>query len=96
VLEGFINDLVLFDKGDDPDFALPFATNGWEICVADSGIAANRAGIGWLQNILAPAYHVREVKIIREFEHLDCVMALFRPGLGLLSAGRHLATSLID
>ena len=58
--------------------------NGREIYVGNSGKGSSKAGIEWLQNFLGPAYHVHEVKIIREFEHLDCVMALLRPGMGLL------------
>ena len=58
--------------------------NGREIYVGNSGKGSSKAGIEWLQNFLGPNYHVHEVKIIPEFEHLDCIMALLRPGLGLL------------
>ena len=58
--------------------------NGREIYVGNSGKGSSKAGIEWLQNFLGPNYHVHEVKIIPEFEHLDCIMALLRPGLGVL------------
>lgn len=58
--------------------------NGYEIYVGNSGRGSNKAGIEWLQNYLGPEYKVREIKLNPEFEHLDCVLALLRPGLGLI------------
>ncbi len=58
--------------------------NGKDIYVGNSGKASNPAGIEWLQNYLGPDYRVHEIKISPEFEHLDCIMALLKPGLGLL------------
>lgn len=55
--------------------------NGYEIYVGNSGRASNKAGIEWLQNFLGPKYRVIEVKVSPEFEHLDCVLSLPRPGL---------------
>lgn len=58
--------------------------NGYEIYVGNSGRASNKAGIEWLQNFLGPKYKVIEVKLSSEFEHLDCVLSLPRPGLMLI------------
>jgi len=58
--------------------------NGKEIYVGNSGKASNLAGIEWLRNYLGPDYQVHEIEISPEFEHLDCIMALLKPGLGLL------------
>ncbi len=58
--------------------------NGKEIYVGHSSKASNPAGIEWLQNYLGSDYQVHEIKISPEFEHLDCIMALLKPGLGLL------------
>ena len=58
--------------------------NGKEIYVGHSGKGSSLAGIEWLQKYLGPDYKVHEVKVSPEFEHLDCIMALLRPGLGLL------------
>jgi len=55
--------------------------NGYEIYVGNSGRASNSAGIKWLQNLLGPKYKVHEIKLSPEFEHLDCVLSLPRPGL---------------
>jgi len=55
--------------------------NGYEIYVGNSGRASNKAGIEWLQNLLGPKYKVHEIKLSPEFEHLDCVLSLLRPGL---------------
>ncbi|MGD9153118.1 MAG: arginine deiminase family protein [Gammaproteobacteria bacterium] len=58
--------------------------NGNDIYVGNSGRASNGAGIAWLQNYLGSQYHVHEIKLSSDFEHLDCVMALLRPGLGII------------
>jgi len=55
--------------------------NGHEIYVGNSGRTSNKAGIDWLQNFLGLKYKVHEIKINPEFEHLDCVLSLPRPGL---------------
>ena len=55
--------------------------NGYEIYVGNSGRGSNKAGIQWLQDYLGPEYKVIEVKLSPEFEHLDCVLSLPRPGL---------------
>ncbi|MCK4732340.1 MAG: hypothetical protein KAT65_07775 [Methanophagales archaeon] len=58
--------------------------NGYEIYVGNSGRGSNKAGIEWLQNYLGPKYKVHEIKISQEFEHLDCVLSLPCPGLGVI------------
>lgn len=58
--------------------------NGYDIYVGNSGLASNRAGIAWLQSFLGPRYRVHEVKLEDKWEHLDCVLALVRPGLGII------------
>ncbi len=58
--------------------------NGYEIYVGNSDRASSDAGRWWLQKLLGPKYHVHEIKLSNKWEHLDCVMALLRPGLGLL------------
>jgi len=58
--------------------------NGKEVYVGNSGKATSRAGIDWLQHVLDPHYQVNEILISSEFRHLDSVMALLRPRLGLL------------
>ena len=55
--------------------------NGYDIYVGNSGKGSNKAGIAWLQNYLGDKYRVHEVKVSPEFEHLDCVLSLPRPGL---------------
>ncbi|MFH1542620.1 MAG: arginine deiminase family protein [bacterium] len=58
--------------------------NGYEIYVGNSDVATNRAGIVWLQNYLGSKYKVQEIKLTPSFLHLDCAMALLRPGLGII------------
>jgi N-dimethylarginine dimethylaminohydrolase len=58
--------------------------NGYDIYVGHSGHGSNQAGREWLQRVLGSKYRVQGVDISPEFEHLDCVMSLVRPGLGLL------------
>ncbi|MDD2236383.1 MAG: arginine deiminase family protein [Kiritimatiellae bacterium] len=58
--------------------------NGKNIYVGHSGKGSSLEGIEWLQNYLGPDYLVQEVKVSSDFEHLDCIMALLKPGLGLL------------
>ncbi len=57
--------------------------NGSEIYVGNSGNASSEAGIEWLQNYLGSEYNVEEIRL-KDFEHLDCVLSLIRPGLGLI------------
>jgi len=49
--------------------------------VGNSGRASNRTGIRWLRDFLGPEYKVHEIRLNPEFEHLDCVLSLPRPGL---------------
>ncbi len=58
--------------------------NGYEIYVGNSGRASTKAGIAWLQQQLGPKYKVIEVPLDSAWEHLDCVLALLKPGLGLI------------
>lgn len=58
--------------------------NGRDIYVGNSGRGSNPAGIAWLQNYLGDNYRVHEIKLSNAFEHLDCVLALLRPGLGII------------
>lgn len=58
--------------------------NGYEIYVGNSGLGSNRAGMEWLGHFLGPRYKVHEIQLSPEFEHLDCVLALTRPGLGVI------------
>jgi N-dimethylarginine dimethylaminohydrolase len=57
--------------------------NGEEIYVGISGKGSSPEGVEWLQNYLGPTYRVHQVRVSPEFEHLDCVLALARPGLGV-------------
>ena len=58
--------------------------NGYDIYVGNSGRGSNNAGIEWLQEYLGPRYRVQEVKLEPKWEHLDCVLSLVRPGLGVI------------
>lgn len=58
--------------------------NGYEIYVGHSGWTSNRAGIEWLRKFLGPRYSVHEIRLNRAFQHLDCVLALLRPRLGIM------------
>ena len=58
--------------------------NGYEIYVGDSGRASTKAGRDWLQKQLGPKYKVIGVPLEPAWEHLDCVLALLRPGLGII------------
>ena len=57
---------------------------GYDIFVGNTGNASNSAGIRWLQDFLGDAYRVHEVPLSSHFLHLDCVMALPRPGLAIV------------
>jgi glycine amidinotransferase len=62
--------------------------NGSDIYVGMSGTSSNQGGIDWLQTLLGPTYHVQTVPLRSNVLHLDCAMALLRPGLGLLCRDR--------
>jgi N-dimethylarginine dimethylaminohydrolase len=57
---------------------------GRDIYVGNTGNASNTAGIRWLQNCLGRRYRVHEVPLTHHFLHLDCVLALPRPGLAVI------------
>ncbi len=62
--------------------------NGYDIYVGQSGLASNTTGVGWLQRHLGPAYRVHPIPIERDALHLDTVMSLIAPGLGLICPTR--------
>ena len=55
--------------------------NGYEIYVGISGCASDLAGADWLQALLGNAYRVIPVAMKSNVLHLDCAMALIKPGL---------------
>ena len=55
--------------------------NGHEIYVGISGCASDLAGIDWLQALLGGEYRVIPVAMKSNVLHLDCAMALIKPGL---------------
>lgn len=55
--------------------------NGREVYVGMSGCASDMAGIDWLQALLGPQYRVIPVALKSNVLHLDCAMALVKPGL---------------
>jgi glycine amidinotransferase len=55
--------------------------NGYEIYVGLSGCASNLAGADWLQALLGEAYKVIPVAMKSNVLHLDCALALIKPGL---------------
>ncbi len=55
--------------------------NGYEVYVGMSGCASDMAGIDWLQALLGPRYKVVPVALKSNVLHLDCAMALVKPGL---------------
>jgi len=57
--------------------------NGYEIYVGFSGNATSISGIDWLKRYLGPKYKVYKIDI-KDFQHLDCVMSLVKPGLGII------------
>jgi len=57
---------------------------GRDIYVGNSGIASNNAGIRWLRECLGEDYRVHEVRLTRNFLHLDCVLCTPRPGLAMV------------
>ena len=55
--------------------------NGREIYVGISGCASDLAGVDWLQALLGDGYRVLAVAMKSNVLHLDCAMALIKPGL---------------
>ena len=55
--------------------------NGYEIYVGISGCASDLAGADWLQELLGEKYRVIPVAMKSNVLHLDCAMALIKPGL---------------
>jgi N-dimethylarginine dimethylaminohydrolase len=55
--------------------------NGYEVYVGMSGCASDMAGIDWLQALLGPRYRVVPVALKSNVLHLDCALALVKPGL---------------
>ena len=55
--------------------------NGYEVYVGLSGCASDLAGVDWLQALLGPKYRVIGVALRSNVLHLDCALALIRPGL---------------
>jgi N-dimethylarginine dimethylaminohydrolase len=55
--------------------------NGYEVYVGMSGCASDMAGIDWLQALLGPRYRVIPVALRSFVLHLDCALALVKPGL---------------
>jgi glycine amidinotransferase len=55
--------------------------NGREIYVGISGCASDLAGVDWLQALLGDKYRVLAVAMKSNVLHLDCVLALIKPGL---------------
>lgn len=77
-----VNDTDPFIEGGD------VLLNGYEIYVGNSGCASNKAGIEWLKEYLGPKYKVHTIKLRKDVLHLDCAMALLKPGLGLICKER--------
>ena len=55
--------------------------NGREVYVGISGCASDLAGVDWLQALLGDEYRVLAVAMKSNVQHLDCAMALIKPGL---------------
>ncbi len=55
--------------------------NGHEIYVGISGCASDLAGADWLEALLGEAYRVIPVAMKSNVLHLDCALALIKPGL---------------
>jgi len=55
--------------------------NGYEIYVGISGCASDLAGADWLQALLGDTYRVIPVAMKSNVLHLDCCLALIKPGL---------------
>ncbi|WP_163936218.1 dimethylarginine dimethylaminohydrolase family protein [Paraferrimonas sp. SM1919] len=57
---------------------------GRDILVGLSGHASNQAGVDWLQNYLGADYKVHPVELTGGVLHLDCALALIKPGLAIV------------
>ena len=57
---------------------------GEDVYVGHSGHATNEAGIAWLRASLGPGYRVHAIALDRSYLHLDCVLAILRPGLAMV------------
>ena len=55
--------------------------NGYEVYVGISGCASDLAGADWLQALLGDTYRVIPVAMRSNVLHLDCALALIKPGL---------------
>jgi N-dimethylarginine dimethylaminohydrolase len=55
--------------------------NGHEVYVGMSGCASDMAGIDWLQALLGGRHRVIPVALRSNVLHLDCALALVKPGL---------------
>jgi N-dimethylarginine dimethylaminohydrolase len=55
--------------------------NGREVYVGISGCASDLAGVDWLQALLGDTYRVLAVAMRSNVLHLDCALALIKPGL---------------
>lgn len=55
--------------------------NGYEVYVGMSGCASDMAGVDWLQALLGDRYRVIPVALRSDVLHLDCALALIKPGL---------------
>jgi len=55
--------------------------NGYEVYVGMSGCASDMAGVDWLQALLGERYRVIPVALKSDVLHLDCALALIKPGL---------------
>ncbi len=55
--------------------------NGREVYVGISGCASDLAGVDWLQALLGDTYRVLAVAMKSNVLHLDCALALIKPGL---------------
>lgn len=55
--------------------------NGREVYVGISGCASDLAGVDWLQALLGDKYRVLAVAMRSNVLHLDCALALIKPGL---------------
>lgn len=55
--------------------------NGYEVYVGISGCASDLAGSDWLQVLLGDRYRVIPVAMKSNVLHLDCALALIKPGL---------------
>jgi len=78
VSPAFPDDAIYLDGGN-------IILNGSKIYVGNPGNASSEAGVEWLQNHLGSGYTVEAIRI-KDFQHLDRVLSLVRPGLGLICA----------